>query len=141
MTFKKTSIALIASALLATTLSARDQIKIVGSSTVYPFSSSVAEELGKGGKFPTPVVESTGTGGGIKLFCSGFGMDTPDVANASRRIKDKELQQCAENGVLNISEALIGFDGIAVAQDSKVAGFNVTKTQLKDLVYHVNGAA
>ena len=97
MTFKKTSIALIASALLATTLSARDQIKIVGSSTVYPFSSSVAEELGKGGKFPTPVVESTGTGGGLKLFCSGFGIDTPDIANASRRIKDKELQQCAEN--------------------------------------------
>ena len=130
MTFKKTSMALIASALLATSLSARDQIKIVGSSTVYPFSSSVAEELGKNGKFPTPVVESTGTGGGLKLFCSGFGIDTPDIANASRRIKDKELQQCADNGVLNVSEALIGFDGIAVAQDSKVAGFNVTKTQL-----------
>ena len=65
MTFKKISMALVASALLATTLSARDQIKIVGSSTVYPFASAVAEELGKGGKFPTPVVESTGTGGGI----------------------------------------------------------------------------
>ena len=130
MTFKKTSMALIASALLVTTLSARDQIKIVGSSTVYPFSSSVAEELGKNGKIPTPVVESTGTGGGLKLFCSGFGIDTPDIANASRKIKDKELQQCAENGVLNITEALIGFDGIAIAQDSKVAGFNVTKAQL-----------
>jgi len=130
MTFKKTSMALIASALLATTLSARDQIKIVGSSTVYPFSSAVAEELGKNGKVPTPVVESTGTGGGLKLFCSGFGIDTPDIANASRKIKDKELQQCAENGVLNITEALIGFDGIAIAQDSKVAGFNVTKAQL-----------
>ena len=130
MTFKKTSMALIASALLATTLSARDQIKIVGSSTVYPFSSSVAEELGKGGKFPTPVVESTGTGGGLKLFCSGFGIDTPDIANASRRIKDKELQMCQENGVMSVSEALIGFDGIAIAQDSKVANFNVTKAQL-----------
>lgn len=130
MTFKKTSMALIASALLVTTLSARDQIKIVGSSTVYPFSSAVAEELGKNGKVPTPVVESTGTGGGLKLFCSGFGIDTPDIANASRKIKDKELQQCAENGVLNITEALIGFDGIAIAQDSKVAGFNVTKAQL-----------
>ena len=130
MTFKKTSMALFASALLATTLSARDQIKIVGSSTVYPFSSAVAEELGKNGKVPTPVVESTGTGGGLKLFCSGFGIDTPDIANASRKIKDKELQQCAENGVLNITEALIGFDGIAIAQDSKVAGFNVTKAQL-----------
>ncbi len=130
MTFKKTSMALIASALLVTTLSARDQIKIVGSSTVYPFSSAVAEELGKNGKVPTPVVESTGTGGGLKLFCSGFGIDTPDIANASRKIKDKELQQCAENGVLNITEALIGFDGIAIAQDSKVTGFNVTKAQL-----------
>ena len=130
MTFKKISMALIASALLATTLSARDQVKIVGSSTVYPFSSSVAEELGKGGKYPTPVVESTGTGGGFKLFCSGMGIDTPDISNASRRIKDKELQTCAENGVLNITEALIGFDGIAIAQDAKVAGFNVTRTQL-----------
>jgi phosphate transport system substrate-binding protein len=92
MTFKKTSMALIASALLVTTLSARDQIKIVGSSTVYPFSSSVAEELGASGKFQTPVVESTGTGGGMKLFCAGAGLDTPDIANASRRIKDKELK-------------------------------------------------
>jgi len=130
MTFKKTSMALFASALLATTLSARDQIKIVGSSTVYPFSSSVAEELGSTSKFPTPVVESTGTGGGMKLFCAGNGLDTPDITNASRRIKDKELKLCEENGVTDITEALIGFDGIAVAQDSKVAGFNVTKTQL-----------
>jgi phosphate transport system substrate-binding protein len=130
MTFKKTSMALIASALLVTTLSARDQIKIVGSSTVYPFSSSVAEELGASGKFQTPVVESTGTGGGMKLFCAGDGLDTPDITNASRRIKDKELKMCLDNGVTDITEALIGFDGIAVAQDSKVAGFNITKAQL-----------
>ena len=130
MTFKKTSMALFASALLATTLTARDQIKIVGSSTVYPFSSSVAEELGSTTKFPTPVVESTGTGGGMKLFCSGADINTPDIANASRRIKDKELKLCEENGVTDITEALIGFDGIAIAQDSKVAGFNVTKAQL-----------
>ena len=130
MTFRKTSMALIASALLATTLSARDQVKIVGSSTVYPFSSSVAEEFGSTSKFPTPVVESTGTGGGMKLFCSGAGIDTPDIANASRRIKDKELKMCEENGVTDITEALIGFDGIAVAQSANVKGFNVTKTQL-----------
>lgn len=130
MTFKKTSMALIASALLVTTLSARDQIKIVGSSTVYPFSSSVAEELGSNGKIPTPVVESTGTGGGMKLFCAGNGLDTPDITNASRRIKDKELKQCEENGVTDITEALIGFDGIAIAQDSKTTSFNVTKAQL-----------
>ena len=130
MTFKKISMALIASAVLVTSLSARDQIKIVGSSTVYPFSSAVAEELGSTTKFPTPVVESTGTGGGMKLFCSGAGIDTPDITNASRRIKDKELKTCEENGVTDITEALIGFDGIAIAQDSKVASFNVTKAQL-----------
>lgn len=130
MTFKKTSMALIASALLATTLSARDQIKIVGSSTVYPFSSSVAEELGATSKFPTPVVESTGTGGGMKLFCAGVGLDTPDITNASRRMKDKELKTCEENGVTDITEALIGFDGIAIAQSASVKGFNVTKAQL-----------
>jgi phosphate transport system substrate-binding protein len=130
MTFKKTSMALIASALLATTLSARDQIKIVGSSTVYPFSSSVAEEFGATTKFPTPVVESTGTGGGMKLFCAGIDLNTPDITNASRRMKDKELQMCLDNGVTDITEALIGFDGIAIAQSAKVAGFNVTKAQL-----------
>ncbi len=130
MAIKKTSMALIASALLVTTLSARDQIKIVGSSTVYPFSSSVAEELGSTTKFPTPVVESTGTGGGMKLFCAGADINTPDIANASRRIKDKELKLCEENGVTDITEAIIGFDGIAIAQDSKAAGFNVTKAQL-----------
>ena len=86
MTFRKTSMALIASALLATTLSARDQVKIVGSSTVYPFSSSVAEEFGSTSKFPTPVVESTGTGGGMKLFCAGAGLDTPDIAHKRGRI-------------------------------------------------------
>ncbi|RXJ85165.1 substrate-binding domain-containing protein [Arcobacter cloacae] len=130
MTFKKTSMALIASALLATTLTAREQIKIVGSSTVYPFSSSVAEEFGATTKFPTPVVESTGTGGGMKLFCAGVDLNTPDITNASRRMKDKELKMCEENGVTDITEALIGFDGIAVAQSAKVTGFNVTKAQL-----------
>lgn len=130
MTFKKTSMALIASALLATTLSARDQIKIVGSSTVYPFSSSVAEEFGATTKFPTPVVESTGTGGGMKLFCAGVDLNTPDITNASRRMKDKEFKMCEENGVTDITEALIGFDGIAIAQSASVKSFNVTKEQL-----------
>ena len=130
MSFKKTSMALIASTLLVTTLSARDQIKIVGSSTVYPFSSSVAEEFGATTSFPTPVVESTGTGGGIKLFCAGVDINTPDIANASRAMKASEFKMCQENGVTDITEALIGFDGIAIAQSSKVQGFNVTKEQL-----------
>ena len=73
---------------------ARDQIRIVGSSTVFPFATAVAERFGQDGQFPAPVVESTGTGGGIKLFCEGVGENTPDIANASRRIKDSELEAC-----------------------------------------------
>lgn len=130
MYLKKLSIAIIASTLLLSNLSARDQIKIVGSSTVYPFSSSVAEEFGATTSFATPVVESTGTGGGMKLFCSGIDINTPDIANASRRMKTSEFEQCQQNGVTNISEALIGFDGIAIAQSSKISSFNITKEQL-----------
>ena len=127
---KKTAVALLASAALTVSLSARDQIKIVGSSTVYPFSSLVAEELGATSKYPTPVVESTGSGGGMKLFCAGNGMNTPDITNASRRMKTKEFKLCEKNGVTNITEAVIGFDGIAFAQDKSNKPFNVTKKQL-----------
>lgn len=130
MNLKKSYIALIVSTLLVSSLSARDQIKIVGSSTVYPFSSSVSEEFGATTKFPTPVVESTGTGGGIKLFCAGVDINSPDIVNASRKMKEKEFETCKENGVTDITEAIIGFDGIAIAQSSKVKSFNVTKEQL-----------
>ena len=130
MTIKKSLLALSACAVLATSLSARDQVKIVGSSTVYPFSSAVAEELGATSKYPTPVVESTGSGGGAKLFCAGVGLDTPDITNASRRMKAKEFKMCAENGVTNITEAVIGYDGIAFAQSNSNAPFNVTREQL-----------
>lgn len=130
MTIKKMSMGLIASALMVSTLSARDQIKMVGSSTVYPFASAVAEEFGSSGKYPTPVVESTGTGGGMKLFCAGAGEDTPDIANASRKMKDSEFKTCAENGVTDITEALIGFDGIAIAMSSNGKKFDVTLEQL-----------
>ena len=74
---------------------AREQIKIVGSSTVFPFSTTVAERFGKAGDFKTPVVESTGSGGGLKLFCSGVGVEHPDITNASRRIKASEVEKCA----------------------------------------------
>lgn len=130
MTIKKTAIALLATTALTVSLSARDQIKIVGSSTVYPFSSSVAEELGATTKYPTPVVESTGSGGGMKLFCAGNDMNTPDITNASRRMKTKEFKLCAKNGVTDITEAVVGFDGIAFAQAKSNAPFNVTKLQL-----------
>ena len=84
--------------------SARDYISIVGSSTVYPFTTTVAEQFGRAGKFKTPKVESTGTGGGIKLFCNGVGVQHPDIANASRRIKQSEVDTCAKNGVKDIVE-------------------------------------
>ena len=130
MTIKKTTLALIATAALTVSLSARDQIRIVGSSTVYPFSSAVAEELGETTSVPTPVVESTGSGGGMKLFCKGNELNTPDITNASRRMKAKEFKLCAKNGVTDITEAVIGFDGIAFAQSKSNDSFSVTKKQL-----------
>ncbi len=97
----------------------RDQIRVVGSSTVYPFTTAVAEQFGKVGKFKTPVVESTGTGGGFKLFCAGVGPANPDVSNASRAIKKSEYETCQKNGVKEIIEIKVGFDGIVVANSKK----------------------
>jgi len=99
----------------ASLASARDSISIVGSSTVYPFSTVVAERFGKSSDFKAPKVEATGSGGGFKLFCKGVGTDTPDVTNSSRRIKKSEFDQCQKNGVSDIVEVLIGFDGIVLA--------------------------
>jgi phosphate transport system substrate-binding protein len=93
----------------------RDYISIVGSSTVYPFATVVAEQFGRNTSFKTPKVESTGSGGGIKLFCNGVGVQHPDIANSSRRISASEVASCAANGVEEIVEVKIGFDGIVVA--------------------------
>ena len=93
----------------------RDYIYIVGSSTVYPFATVVAEQFGERSQFKTPKIESTGTGGGLKLFCSGVGIQHPDIANASRAIKPAEIETCARNGVTDIVEVKIGYDGIVVA--------------------------
>ena len=109
---------------------ARDQIQIVGSSTVYPFSTLVAERFGSNGKFKTPVVESTGTGGGMKLFCNGVGASHPDVSNASRAMKSSERKNCAENGVKDIIEVSFGNDGIAFASDISNKPINFTLKQL-----------
>lgn len=109
----------------------RDSISIVGSSTVYPFSTVVAEQFGKGGKFKTPKVESTGTGGGFKLFCEGVGVQHPDIANASRAIKKSEFDTCAKNGVTDIAEVKIGFDGIVLAYSKKSkAKFDLTLKEI-----------
>ncbi|MYE20578.1 MAG: phosphate ABC transporter substrate-binding protein [Rhodospirillales bacterium] len=94
---------------------ARDQINIVGSSTVYPFATVVAENFGRGSDFKTPKIEATGSGGGMKLFCAGLGTDYPDIANASRRMKSSELEQCRANGVQDVVEIKIGYDGIVIA--------------------------
>ena len=108
---------------------ARDTIQIVGSSTVYPFATVVAEKLGKK-NFNTPVIESTGTGGGMKLFCAGLGVKYPDFTNASRAIKKSEVELCAKNGVTGIIEIIIGNDGIAFSNSANSALFNFTKEQL-----------
>ncbi len=110
--------------------SARDYISIVGSSTVYPFSTAVAEQFGKGSSFKTPKVESTGTGGGFKLFCGGVGVQHPDISNASRAIKKSEIETCAKNGVKDIVEVNIGFDGIVVASSKKTKPMPLT---IKDI--------
>jgi phosphate transport system substrate-binding protein len=109
---------------------ARDQVKITGSSTVFPFSSYVAEEMGATTKFPAPVVESTGSGGGQKLFGAGIGANTPDIANSSRRMKDSEFEAAEKNGVTDITEAKIGYDGIAIAQNKGNDHFNLTLEEL-----------
>ena len=109
---------------------ARDEIRIVGSSTVFPFATAVAETFGKSSEFKTPVVESTGSGGGLKLFCAGVGVRHPDVTNASRRIKKSEVERCAKNGIWDITEGKIGFDGIVIANASSAERGRITLKQL-----------
>jgi phosphate transport system substrate-binding protein len=124
------AIAMFASSANAQDAATRDQIRAVGSSTVYPFATVVAEEFGTKTKFRTPIVESTGTGGGFKLFCSGDDVNTPDVVNASRQIKDSEIELCKKNKVENIIEVKVGFDGIILANASKSPKLNIKKEHL-----------
>lgn len=109
---------------------ARDQIRIVGSSTVYPFATTVAEQFGKAGAFKTPVVESTGSGGGLKLFCAGVGVEHPDITNASRRIKKSEVEKCHKNGVTSITEVKVGYDGIVLANSKASPQMSITRKQI-----------
>lgn len=128
---------LISATLAATTMAsaqfasaARDYISIVGSSTVYPFATVVAERFGKSSDYKTPKVESTGSGGGLKLFCQGTSIQTPDITNASRRIKSSEVELCAKNGVTDIVEVLIGYDGIVLANSNKASKLELTRKDL-----------
>ena len=114
---KYSTLAIAVVAVSATTATARDQVQVAGSSTVLPYASIVAEAFGENFDFPTPVVESGGSSGGLKRFCEGVGANTIDIANASRKIKDKEVKACAEAGVKEIIEVRIGYDGIVFASD------------------------
>jgi phosphate transport system substrate-binding protein len=109
---------------------ARDQIRVVGSSTVYPFTTAVAEQFGKTGGGRTPVVESTGTGGGFKLFCAGVGPDHPDVSNASRAIKKSEFEKCQKNGVKDIVEVKVGIDGLVMANSKSGPALTLSQKQV-----------
>jgi phosphate transport system substrate-binding protein len=109
---------------------ARDYVSIVGSSTVYPFSTVVAERFGRNTDFKTPKIESTGTGGGFKLFCGGIGVQHPDISNASRRIKQSEVDDCASNGVNHIVEVKLGYDGIVIANSRDADVLDLTLEQV-----------
>jgi phosphate transport system substrate-binding protein len=109
---------------------ARDQIKIVGSSTVFPYSQAVAEEFGKKTSSKSPVVESTGTGGGMKIFCQGIGEANPDITGASRAMKKSEFELCTKNGVTDITEIQLGYDGLSIAQSKKAKPMDLTEAQI-----------
>ncbi len=129
---RKSATSLLALGLLtaAGVAEARDNIMIVGSSTVYPFATVVAENFGKTTDYKTPIIESTGSGGGMKLFCSGVGEQHPDVTNASRRIKKSEFDQCQENGVTDIIEVKVGYDGIVLGSSKEAEQLSVTRRDI-----------
>ena len=137
VTKRSTALVLLASAVIATGFSGaaqaqagRDYIFIVGSSTVYPFATVVAERFGRGTEFKTPKVESTGSGGGLKLFCDGVGVDHPDITNSSRAIKQSEVDTCASNGVTGIIEVKIGYDGIVIANAIGSSDVNLSRADI-----------
>ena len=129
MCLKTLSVAVAITVAMIGTADARDQIRIVGSSTVFPFSTTVAEQFGKTTKFKTPVVESTGSGGGMKLFCAGVGEEHPDITNSSRRIKKSEFDKCTANGI-GITEVKIGFDGIVLGSSKAGPDLDLTLAQV-----------
>ncbi len=113
-----------------TNAQARDHLKIVGSSTVYPYAQAVAEEFSQKTGKKAPVLESTGSGGGMKIFCAGVGEQHPDITNASRAMKKSEWELCQKNGVKDITEVLIGYDGLSIAHSRKAPEMDVTKVDL-----------
>ena len=129
--FKKTFTALaVAGVFVAGAAEARDQMRIVGSSTVFPFSTAVAEQFGKTAGFKTPVVESTGSGGGLKLFCAGVGDEHADMTNSSSGIKQSQVDDCVKNGVTDITAIKIGYDGIVIANAKAAKRMEITRQEL-----------
>jgi phosphate transport system substrate-binding protein len=131
--FKKTLTLAALSATLVTgaaQAASRDYISIVGSSTVYPFATVVAEQFGKTTSFKTPKIESAGSGGGLKLFCAGVGIQNPDITNASRRMKKSEQEKCAKNGIKEVVEMKIGYDGIVVANSKAAKQMNLSRKDI-----------
>lgn len=128
----KGAISLVALGLItaATYAHARDHIMIVGSSTVYPFATVVAENFGKTSGFKTPIIESTGSGGGMKLFCAGVGEEHPDITNSSRRIKKSEFDRCQENGVKDIVEVKVGYDGIVLGSSKEAQHLDLARRDI-----------
>jgi phosphate transport system substrate-binding protein len=128
---KKISVlAIVGTIAFSTAVMANNTLRVVGSSTVFPFTTAVSENFGKRTGFSTPVVESTGTGGGMKLFCGGVGTEHPDMTNASRAIKDTEVALCAQNGVNNIIELKVGYDGIVLANSNQGVHLDLTLEQI-----------
>ena len=113
--FKLTVFTLALSAVAVGAAQARDEIRIVGSSTVFPYTQAAAEQFANVTGAPSPIVESTGTGGGMKIFCAGIGEAHPDLTGASRAMKPSEYKLCQDNGVTDITEAMIGYDGLSIA--------------------------
>ncbi len=124
------TISVLAGLLMTANAFARDNIEVVGSSTVYPFSTVVAERYGRSTGKATPKIESTGSGGGMKLFCSGVGTNYPDITNSSRRIKMSEFKKCQENGVKDVIEVQIGYDGIVIANSVDAKSINLSRKDI-----------
>ena len=134
MTFKHLSLAILASGVFVLAgcnpNDGRDRVAVVGSSTLFPFSAAAAEQFSARGRFKTPRVESTGTGGGFAIFCRGLGPGFPDISNASRQIKKGEFETCQKNGVTEIVEIKIGYDGIVIANSKAATPVTLTKQEV-----------
>jgi len=134
MTFKHLSLAILASGVIVLAgcnpNDGRDRVAVVGSSTLFPFSAAAAEQFSARGRFKTPRVESTGTGGGFAIFCRGLGPGFPDISNASRQIKKGEFETCQKNGVTEVVEIKIGYDGIVIANSKAATPVTLTKQEV-----------